>query len=236
MAPLTLVADEIIVLDSGSTDDTRAIAQRNGASVHYRQFDDFIQQRSHAVGLCQYDWILYVDSDEIIDEGLAQTLMALKQPGLGADGHDAYAMRRDWYVLGRYVHNVYPVKYPDYVIRLYRRDRASFDETTPVHEKLGGYQSLCQLESGAIQHLSFETKAEFERKLAFYPRLSAQTLRRRGKGRPVSRLNAVLHGWAAFLKGYLLHRGWRDGRVGLTCAHYAYRYTLAKYLALKDLA
>lgn len=233
LEPLRRVADELIVLDSGSSDATLDIARQCGAAVYCRAFDDFIRQRDHAVSLCRYDWILYLDSDEILDESLVETLLDRKHRGLGADGHDAYAMRRDWYVLGRYVHNVYPVKYPDYVIRLYRKDVGRFDATTPVHEKLGGYRSLGRLEPGAIRHLTFETREEFERKLAFYPQLSVQTLLRRGRARRVSRAGAVLHAWGAFLKAWLLHRGWRDGWVGVLCARYAYRYTLAKYLGLR---
>lgn len=230
LGQLGKIADDLVVLDSGSTDATLDIARRHTQKIHYRQFDDFIQQREFAAGLCRHDWILFVDSDEIIDDALITAIRELKAKDFDEQQYDAYVLRRDWYVLGQPVHSIYPIKSPDFRIRLYHKAHGHFDARLPVHEKLIGFSAVGKVMSGAIHHHTFETEAEFDRKLEHYLELAVLTMQRRGKrSGPVK---ARLHAMAAFLKSWLIYQGWRDGKVGIICARYAYRYTLAKYLGL----
>lgn len=221
------LADDIVLLDSGSTDATLEIAARYPVRIFHREFDDFIRQREYAASLCAHDWILFVDSDEIPDDPLVEELLAMKKAGLGSDGRDSYRIRRDWYVLGQPVHSIYPIKSPDFRIRLYDR-QGHFDSNNPVHEKLIGLRSTGEVKRGSLHHHTFEDPGEFERKLRFYAPLAAEAHRRRGKASGLPR--AWLHAIAAWLKSFVSYQGWRDGRVGVICANYAFRYTLQKYL------
>jgi glycosyltransferase involved in cell wall biosynthesis len=112
VAPL---ADDLLVVDSGSSDQTVAIATQCGARVLYRPFDDFRQQRDFAQQQCRHDHVFFLDSDEIPSPELVAHLQQLKQSGFQ---HDAYAIQRDWIVMGQQVHALYPVGCPDYPVRI----------------------------------------------------------------------------------------------------------------------
>lgn len=228
LARLARVADDIVVLDSGSADATLEIARTHGAVIHHRVFDDFIRQREHAASLCRYEWVLFVDSDEYLDDELVNAINVLKAAGF--NDNDAFILRREWYVLGRRVRGIYPVKCPDFRIRLYRKGRGRFDQACPVHEKLTGFEAVGEISSGALHHHTFETHEEFDRKLACYIDLAitGMILRKKQTGA----IRARIHAAAAFLKWFVVFQCWRDGRIGWTCSRYAYRYTLAKYLGL----
>ncbi|MBW3567546.1 MAG: glycosyltransferase family 2 protein [Proteobacteria bacterium] len=230
LSRLRRVSEDVVVLDSGSVDTTVAIAHRHGARVHHRPFDDFVRQREHAVRLCRHDWILFVDSDEYLDDALIEEINAMQAAGMERQGHDAFSIRRDWYVLGKRVHSIYPVRCPDFRVRLYRRDAGGFDAASPVHEKLVGFASVGVVTRGSIQHYTFESHEEFRRKLEIYSPLAVEAMVRRG--RKAGLFRGYVHAVAAFLKSLIIYQGWRDGRVGLVCGLYAYRYTLAKYKGL----
>lgn len=229
---LSRVADDIVVLDSGSSDNTLAIAHECGARISHRAFDDFIQQREFAVQMCAHDWVLFVDSDEILDEELIGEINHMKAAGFDRLGHDGYRVRREWYVLGRRVHAIYPVKCPDFRVRLYNRQSGQFDKASPVHEKIVGLASVGSVARGAIHHHTFEAREDFDLKLQRYAPLAVEAMARRGKS--ASAMQVWLHAIAAFLKSFLIYQGWRDGRVGLICATYAFRYTWAKYDGLRQ--
>lgn len=227
---LARVADDIVVLDSGSTDSTLAIAHAAGARVSFRQFDDFIQQREFAAQLCAHDWILFVDSDELMDDDLIDEINRMKAEGFDRLGHDGFHIRREWYVLGKRVRGIYPVQCPDSCIRLYNRQSGYFDKRIPVHEDMVGLAAAGFVRRGAIHHYTFETREDFDVKLQRYAPLAIEAMVRRGK-RPSS--VAWAHAVGAFLKWFLVYQCWRDGRVGLTCSMYAFRYTRAKYQGLR---
>lgn len=230
LAALNKVADDLIVLDSGSTDATLEIAHEHGARVYRRKFDDFIQQREYANSLCKHDWILFVDSDEYVDDELAAEINTLKAGELEHTSHDSWLIRREWYVLGKRVHGMYPVQCPDFRIRLYRKGAGYYDKTSPVHEKLIGFASTGKIKRGAIHHHTFESLEEFDRKLDRYLDLAVEAMIRRGK--KTGPVKAYVHAVAAYLKYLLVYQCWRDGKVGLINSKYAYKYTLAKYQRL----
>ena len=229
---LARVADDLVVLDSGSTDATLAIAHDARARVVFRKFDDFVQQREFAVQECAYDWVLFLDSDEIIDDELIDEINRMKAAGFDSLGYDGFRIRREWYVLGKRVHAIYPVKCPDFRVRLYDRKSGHFDKTSPVHEKIVGLTAVGNVSRGAIHHYTFEVREDFEIKLQRYIPLAVEAMARRGKS--TSAMQVWLHAIAAFLKSFLTYQGWRDGRVGVICAAYAFRYTRAKYEGLRQ--
>lgn len=229
LVQLDKFSDEIVILDSGSTDSTLNIAQRfEKCKIHYRPFDNFKNQRNHASSLCQYDAVFFVDSDEIPDEALVKTLKDLKQ-SIETIGEEAYFVKRYWQVLGTPVHAIYPVESPDKVIRLFNKKHVTFgSNSTIVHETLEGYKETRVLSAGHLQHNTFNTKDEFDRKLTQYTTLAAEDMLRRGKN--ITWSKRIFSPIAAFIKWYFIKQGFKDGRVGWYCSVYAFRYTRLKYI------
>lgn len=224
LAPLSRVADEILVLDSGSRDRTIEIARRHGCRVETSEFKGFSQQRQKAQSLCTYDHVLFIDSDEIMSDELVAEVLALKAAGFPAD---AYTVRRDWFVLGKPVHAFYPVQSPDYPIRILDRRKVDFATSNEVHETASGYRSLGRIEK-PLTHVTCVTKDEVEAKLKLYSSLAAADLRASGRAIPPRSL-VLGRSLVAFIKWYLGKGAWKDGRVGLRAGVFAARYTYLKY-------
>ncbi|MBN9234946.1 MULTISPECIES: glycosyltransferase family 2 protein [Phyllobacteriaceae] len=224
LAPVYRVADEIVVLDSGSSDATLEIARVYGCRVERRAFDNFAAQRQAAQDLCSHDHVLFVDSDEVMSDALVDAVLQVKRQGF--PGH-VYAFRREWYVMGRKVRGLYPVNSPDYPIRLLDRRKSDFCNSSIVHESPSNSDDPVVLDR-PLSHFTFPTKAEFNKKLAFYSSLHADTVL--GWNKPVpSRTNAAVRAVSAFCKWYFMKRLVLDGRAGFHCARYAARYTYLKY-------
>jgi glycosyltransferase involved in cell wall biosynthesis len=223
LSRIATVADEIILLDSGSQDATHVIAEKFHAQWHFRPFDHFRNQRTAALSLCRHSYVLFLDADEIPDETLIQQLQIHKQKGFTAD---AYCLQREWIVLGKRVHSIYPVCSPDFPVRLINKEKVSFAGSARVHEEYSGYQQALVL-PGKITHYTFHSMAELQQKLNFYARIAAED--RAEKGKPFHRYQRIFNPPLAWLKWYLFKGGWRDGKVGLILANYAFRYTYLKH-------
>jgi glycosyltransferase involved in cell wall biosynthesis len=217
-------ADELLIVDSGSSDRTLAIAREHGCRVVHRPLTDFREQRNFAQAQCANDMVLFVDSDELPTDELVRAIAAVKERGFGKD---AYEVRREWYVFGRKVGAVFPVTSPDYPIRILDRRKVSFDERSRrVHETPFGFSSVGRIEA-ALHHHTYRSKEELERKLEHYTDIAAAELRERGGN--AGPLKVLASPISAFLKWYLVKGGWRDGALGLTLGAYAFRYTRLKY-------
>lgn len=224
------LADEILILDSGSTDNTLSVAESFGCKILFRPFDNFRNQRAYAIAQCRHPWVLSFDSDEVPSIELAAEINHLKQADFQ---HDAYTIRRDWWVLGKQVHVMYPVVSPDYPIRLLNRQRVSYDErSTAVHETPHGYTSLGQIEA-PLHHYTFHTVQELKTKLDLYTTIAARDLHELKK--PITRLKLFASPVAAWFKWYIIKGGWKDGRTGCTLAKYVFDYTRLKYLKARQL-
>jgi glycosyltransferase involved in cell wall biosynthesis len=224
LAPLSRVADEILVLDSGSRDRTIEIARRHGCRVETSEFKGFSRQRQKAQSLCTYDHVLFVDSDEIMSDELVAEVLVLKRAGFPAD---AYSIRRDWFVLGKPVHAFYPVQSPDYPIRIIDRRKVDFSTSNEVHETASGYSSIQHIEK-PLTHWTCDTNEEIETKLMLYSTLAAADLRASGRRIPPRPL-VLARSLVAFIKWYFGKGSWIDGRVGLRTGVFAARYTYLKY-------
>jgi len=224
LAPLRCVADEILVVDSGSTDRTVDIALEHGCRVLIQPFENFPRQRQFAQTSCSHDHVLFVDSDEIMSEALVNAVLQAKQDGFP---EQRYTFRREWLIMGRPVRAIYPIKSPDYPIRILDRRTDHFLASRGVHETPSNH-----LEHGRIDqpllHVTYETADEFEKKLQLYSQLASDDVIASGVSLP-SRANVVVRAGLAFFKWYIVRGSWRDGRVGLRCGAFAARYTYRKY-------
>jgi len=227
---LRKACDEIVVVDSGSNDSTEAIAKKENVVFLSRAFDNFKNQRAYAVQHCTHSLVLMIDSDEIPDDELLSALNSLKRSD---ELHDAYRLKREWFVLGKKIHAVYPVVSPDFPVRLFDKRMSNFDQSPVVHEEPSGYKTISVLD-GTLKHYTFETKKEISEKLERYTSLSAETLLKKKKS--LSVFQQYLSATAAFLKWYFAKGGWRDGGVGLALGKYAFDYTFKKYKKARALA
>ncbi len=215
------LADEWVVVDSGSTDGTLDILRRFGITPVQRAYKSHSDQMNFAASLATHDWVLCMDSDEIIDEATRQGVQALKDGGL-ADPTRAWRISRHWVVLGQEVHAIYPVSSPDYPVRMFHRRHARFNDA-PVDDKVEGFAST-EVIRGRVHHDTFYSVHEVFQKVNTY---TTRAVKYRQFSPSLAK--ALLSPWAALGKWYLLKGGWKDGRVGVVGGAYAFLYTFLKY-------
>jgi glycosyltransferase involved in cell wall biosynthesis len=231
LEPMSDVADEIIVVDSGSNDRTKEIAESfSKVKFIFHPFKNFKEQRIFAEKSCSYDLIFFLDSDEIPNITLIENIKHLKE----TDGFnsDAYTITRKWNVLGKNIHSIYPVVSPDNPIRLYNRKNTSFEGSQLVHESVTGYKDLGHI-NGEITHITFESINDFKHKLELYTNIAANDLIIKKKKNNI--FKRIFSPIGAFIKWYFLKSGYKDGRIGLITGQYAYRYTKLKYIKAKNI-
>lgn len=213
-------ADECIVLDSGSTDDTVEIARRCGARVHVTaDWPGFGPQKNRALALATGDWVLSIDADEEVTGPLREAILAAVRDDRGVHG---WWIRRSSSFCGR------TVRFGDWrndrVLRLFRRSMGRFTDDR-VHERVDCPEPHGRL-AGILLHDSVDSMADALEKTERYARLGAEKLRERGRGGLGA---ALLHGGWTFLRGYLLRLGFLDGRAGLAIARLNARGTFLRY-------
>lgn len=222
------LADEIIVIDSGSTDATVEIAKSFGAEVIVTtDWPGFGPQKARALERARGGWVLSLDADEWLD---AEAIEPLKAAIAAGDAPAAYRMSRRSRFCGSVIrHSGWS---PDYVTRLFRRGQARFSDDL-VHERLivdGDVRTA----SFRIEHDSITSRADAEDKIVRYSTAAAQQMFTRG--RRAGALQAPLHGWAAFLKTFILRAGFLDGAAGWDVADYNRRYAYEKWRRLAELS
>lgn len=199
---------ERLVLDSGSTDDTLAIARAAGARVAEQPFLGYGPQKRRAVEFATHDWILSIDADEVLDP---EAQAAVRAADL-ADPAACYAFRRRTFVGGREVrHGAWR---DDRVLRLFNRQTAAF-KPLAVHEEVAAGRPPTLL-PGSLLHYSYASCADVLARSIRYAPLKASIMR--DKGQQASLASLPIRGGTAFLKNYLLRGGWRDGAAGFVVA------------------
>ncbi|MGV8804348.1 MAG: glycosyltransferase family 2 protein [Polaromonas sp.] len=216
-------ADEIIVLDSGSTDQTVQIARSLGARVSTSaDWQGFGVQKNRALSLATSDWVLSLDADERVPDALQAEIRAVLQ----AAQFDVYAFPRLSSYCGQFIHH--SGWYPDRVTRLFRRQAARFSDDL-VHEKLITECPVGQLRTPLL-HESFRSLESVLDKVNRYSTAGAQSLFAKGKSASLGK--AIGHGLWAFVRTYFLRRGFLDGRMGLVLAISNAEGTYYRYLKL----
>jgi len=218
-------ADEIIVVDSESTDATAAICREAGARVIVQPFVGFGQQKNAGIVRATGDWILNLDADERVTEGLRDEIQAVIAAPEPADG---YWIARQNFFGDRWVrHGGW---WPDYTLRLFRRGKGRYNEH-PVH-------AAVQLDGTAgklrqpMRHYTCRDFAAFSDRQMRYAETIARELHR--EGRRAGPLDVALRPAFTFFKMYVLRAGFLDGTVGWQLARLYARYNRRKYAQLRS--
>ena len=221
------LADEIVVVDSGSKDRTVSIAKEYTQKVFTHEWLGFARQKEFACKLASFEWILNIDADEVITPALAGEIRKKIDSPPEIEG---YWIRRRSKFLGRWIDHAWQ---PDWVLRLFRKEKGFF-ENKQVHEGVTLKGKTDKLE-GKMEHYPFESLSHNLKKLDKYTTLSASQMMAKGKTRILLRL--LFSPILGFFKTYILKQGFRDGIPGLILSgiHSFYIFTkYAKYWELKN--
>ncbi|CAI2014983.1 glycosyltransferase family 2 protein [Serratia proteamaculans] len=218
-------ADEIVMLDSGSQDDSVAVAESLGAKVFtHIDWQGFGKQRQLAQSYASHDYILMIDADERVTPELRQSI---EQTLAAPDDNQVYSCARRNLFLGRFMrHSGW---YPDRVNRLYANQRYRYNNNL-VHESLTINGAKVVPLSGDLLHLTCRDFFAFQRKQLRYAEEWAN--QRHQAGKRCGYLSILTHTLGAFCKTWLLRAGFLDGKQGLLLAVVNAQYTFNKYAAL----
>lgn len=217
-------ADEIIVVDSGSSDRTIEIARNLGAKVVETVWPGYAKQKNYAAERAAHDWILSVDADESLSEALEAEIWRLKKNG---PTYDAYTMPRLAQYLGRWINH--SGWYPDRKVRLYNRTKATWTGDY-VHESVKVEGSVGHLESNLL-HFTCESLSEHLKTMDRYTTLAAEQLIAAKQNVSWGRL--IFEPPWTFFRTYVLKAGFLDGVEGLAIANMAALYNFIKYAKVR---
>lgn len=222
------VADEVVVVDSFSTDRTVAICHDFGCTVEQRAFDGFGAQRQYATSLTSNKYILSLDADEVLSPALRESIVRLKNEGFA---HRVYSISRLNFYCG------YPVKhcgwYPDRQIRLFDKRYANWN-LNDVGEKVIFRDSVRpEPVDGDILHYRCETREQFHNLTRNHAAIKARVLAASPSG--ISPLSPMLHGLKAFWHTYITEGGIFEGNAGREISAESYRAEFLAYRAARKL-
>lgn len=220
-------ADEIVVVDTGSTDRTVELARAGGARVLATTWRGFAGTKNFALDQARGDWVFSLDTDERVSETLKEEILAVVR----SDGPlTGYRAPRKNYFGGRWVRRL--GWYPDYVLRLWRRGRGRFRDRE-VHEEVEVAGPVGVLQN-PLDHYSYRNLEEYAARQDRYARLAAAEMAKRGRRPRPGEL--WWRPFLAFLKLYVLKQGFLEGSLGLALAKAGSRYNYLKYHYLRELS
>lgn len=222
-------ADEIIVVDSESTDSTREIAASLGARVIVNKWPGFSDQKQFAVDQASNDWIFSLDADERVSDDLRQAIVRVRNDVPSADG---YKIPRLSYYMGRAIHH--GGWYPDLQLRFFNRTKGRWNGSV-IHEsvKMSDAAKVERLRGDIIHH-TIDNLAHHGMMIAErYAPLGA--LKMYEEGRLTSSIRAAFSAWFTFIRGYVLKLGFLDGFAGFCIAYFAAHNTFLKHAMLIEM-
>jgi glycosyltransferase involved in cell wall biosynthesis len=216
-------ADDVIVVDGGSSDDTTSIARHAGARVLVVPGVTIAAQRNAGIAIARHNWILALDADERVTEELRASLSSLA--GSSGTGPSAFRVRsRNWHMGRELRHGPWG---RDWKVRVFSRDRRYADQR--VHEHLDALKEVGTLD-GALLHHPYRDLSHQVLKIAKYAQWAAQDLRTRGRRAHV--LDLLTRPTWRFIRDYLLMSGWRDGAAGFVVSTVSAFSVFLKYACL----
>ena len=223
------IADEIVVVDSFSTDATRSICASYGVKFIEHPFAGHIEQKNYALSCASNDYVLSLDADECLTDELRKSILAEKQSGFT---YDSYRMNRLSSFCGQWIkHGAW---YPDRKVRLIDRKKGKWGGINP-HDKIVMNEegaSLKQLK-GDMLHYTYESIEEIMAQTNKFTTIQAKAMFERGKRSNFIKI--VINPFVAFFSHYIIKRGFLDGYNGFIIARYASHANLAKYAKLLHL-
>ena len=218
------IASEIVVVDSGSTDRTREIAESYGAKVYVEEWKGYAGQKNSALEKCTQEWVLFLDADEVVSEELKRSIIEeLRNPK--ADG---YIINRRTYYLGKLLKYTWQ---PEWRLRLVKKSAKPLWKGD-IHEAIELKGSVKKLK-GSLIHYSYRDLLDHVDKIKRFCRSLSITMYERGK--KAGSIELILHPLWMFFKTFLLKRGFLDGYPGLIASVMTGFYTFLKYAMLKEL-
>lgn len=217
--------DEVLVVDSHSTDATVAIASAHGARVLQRAFDGFRAQKAFAVQQATHDWVLCLDADERVDATLRASILRARDAGFADAAGYRFARMSEYF--GRFLRH--GNAYPDRVLRLFDRRRGGWRGTREIHEAASVDGPVTTL-AGDLLHHPFRDLEQMLTKTQRYARMMAEHDFARGKRATIAKL-VFAPAWR-FTRGYVLRAGFLDGWHGLVYAYIRANYVRQKTIML----
>ncbi|MBN4071000.1 glycosyltransferase family 2 protein [Crocinitomix catalasitica] len=221
------IADEILVLDSYSTDKTPEIVTELGAELIPKEWEGYSATKNFGNELCSNEYILSLDADEAVDEELANEILNLKQEGFKG----VYNINRKTNYCGKWIR--YSTWYPDWKYRIFPKSKAHWDGAY-VHEELKFDESLKQIDlAGHLEHYSYYNYEEHRQRADKYSKLTARKLHERGKKTYL--FEPYISGLGKFITCYILKLGILDGSKGFMIAQISAKSNVIKYKELQKL-
>ncbi|RAJ13161.1 glycosyltransferase family 2 protein [Olleya aquimaris] len=211
-------ADQIIVVDSMSTDKTVEIAERYNCKVLSRKFDNFSNQKNHALQYATGEWILFIDADERVPNALKQEIIA----AMNSNKHAGYKLNFPHFYMNRFLYN-----HSDNVTRLVKRDNCKFEGL--VHEKLIVEGTIGQLKNPVL-HFTYKGLLHYISKKDSYAWFQAEQLLKKGK--KATYFHLAFKPFYRFFSSYILRRGFMDGIPGLAVASINAYGVFSRYVKL----
>ncbi len=223
------LGQEIVAVDSGSTDGTLELLEAHGARIIRTEWLGYVKTKQFALEQCAQPWVLSLDSDESLEPMLRSAIDSLD---LGSDGGPTgYRMNRKVFYRGRFFEHTWQ---PEWRLRLVRRESYRWQGLDP-HDELKAIHAgepIADL-AGDLRHDSFSNFPEMMRKHVGHAELMAKSLHAGGRiARP---RNLVVSPIMAFVRQAFIHRGYKDGRRGWAAAGTMAAYTLMKYVFLLEM-
>ncbi len=222
------VADEIVVVDSFSTDNTVGVAEEYNAAVYKNKFQDYGTQKNFALDKASFPWVLNLDADERLSDPLREEILKLKSMEESQIGADGFLIKRKTAYMGRWI--IHSGWYPDRKLRLFKKEKSRWHGR--IHEGLRLDGTTTKLE-GDILHFTYRDITDHISRLNRYSRMQAEDMVKKGKG--LLYLRALLLPPITFIRFYIWKMGILDGFPGFVIALVSSWSTAMKYLKAIEL-
>jgi glycosyltransferase involved in cell wall biosynthesis len=222
------IADDIVVVDSGSTDQTEAICAEKGARFFVHTWEGYIEQKNYANTLAEYPLILSIDADEAVSEALKGSIRKVK----GDPQADGYEMNRMTNYCGKWIrHSGW---YPDSKLRLFHRDKIEWGGER-IHESMVFKLPGVKIEKihGDLFHYSYYTISEHITQANHFTNMTAELAVE--KGRKAGLFKLIFSPWIKFIRDYFIKSGFRDGYYGYIICRISAQATFMKYAKISQL-